>query len=332
LLKTQLTLAVGQREEDPERAWLEAFSVREKLAAVEQTALDDPLLLADVERFRGKLEEQISTLTREMGDEVLAPLYSWMDLLRQRTQIERDVDTARARVAEARAARGFEQGASPAAESDAAGALEAAEAELAWWTSEASPPPPPNAIVTWTQSGGDALRAILPVDPRRVAVRGRAARALVSKAGTRALGDVSYAGSGLELALDPLLGAAALLLALLARAHLWTNRAVDVVAAVAAMLFVAAVGASIASRRRSTVERRAGVAWVWHYTFFTEQAAALELEVGWLRALVAALRARRAFDAHRGEGGQLVELARWRPDLEPFVAEVAKSSVVAREH
>jgi hypothetical protein len=71
---------------------------------------------------------------------------------------------------------------------------------------------------------------------------------------------------------------------------------------------------------------------VWHFTFFSEQSAALELEVGWLRALVAALRARRAFDAHRGEGGQLVELAQWRPDLEPFVAEVAKSSVAAREH
>jgi hypothetical protein len=62
---------------------------------------------------------------------------------------------------------------------------------------------------------------------------------------------------------------------------------------------------------------------------FTEQAAALELEVGWLRTLSAALRARGAFDAHKAEGGQLAELASWRPDLEAAVVEVAKSSLVA---
>ena len=31
MLKTQLNMAVGQREEDPERAWLELVSVRERL-------------------------------------------------------------------------------------------------------------------------------------------------------------------------------------------------------------------------------------------------------------------------------------------------------------
>jgi hypothetical protein len=262
---------------------------------------------------------------------MLAPLYSWIDLLRQRTQLERDVETARTRVAEARVARGLAAGPSPTGEGEAVRELEFAEGQLAWWTSEASPPPPPNAIVTWTQSGGDALRAHLSGDPTVVAARGHAARALVSNAGTRALGDVSYAGSRLELVLDPVLGAAALLALLFARSLLWTNRAVDAVAAAAVTLFVGALVASIASRRRSVAEVRAGVAWVWHYTLFSEQTAALELEAGWLRALVAALRARRAFDGHKGEGGQLAELAGWRPDLEPFVAEVAKSSVAARE-
>jgi hypothetical protein len=164
-----------------------------------------------------------------------------------------------------------------------------------------------------------------------VAAHGRAARALVSKAGTRALGDVSFAGSRLELVLDSALGAAALLAVLFARALLWANRAVDAVAAAASTLFVGAIAASIATRRRSVAEVRAGVAWVWHYTLFSEQAAALEIEIGWLRALLGAMRARRAFDAHKGEGGQLAELARWRPDLEPFVGEVAKSSIEARK-
>jgi hypothetical protein len=91
--------------------------------------------------------------------------------------------------------------------------------------------------------------------------------------------------------------------------------------------FAGVVSASFVARQRADAERRAAVDAVWHHTFFTEQAASLELEVGWLRALAAALRAQRAFDAHKGEGGQLVELARWRPDLEPVVAEVAKSSI-----
>jgi hypothetical protein len=56
MLKTQLNLAVGQREEDPERAWLELVSVRERLASITEGAREDPLLLADVERFRGKLD------------------------------------------------------------------------------------------------------------------------------------------------------------------------------------------------------------------------------------------------------------------------------------
>jgi hypothetical protein len=112
---------------------------------------------------------------------------------------------------------------------------------------------------------------------------------------------------------------------LLARAESWRSRRLDVTALVAGGLFLAGLTASIASRRHGAAQSRAGIAWVWHHQSFTEQAAALELEAGWLRALVAALRARQAFDAHDAEGGQLAILARWRPDLEPFIVEAAKT-------
>ena len=43
-LKTQLNLAIGQREEDPERAWLERrSSVRDRLGAVAEAAAGDGL-------------------------------------------------------------------------------------------------------------------------------------------------------------------------------------------------------------------------------------------------------------------------------------------------
>ncbi len=106
LLKTQLNLAIGQREEDPERAWLEAVSVRDRLETLAPDASEDAILQADVDRFRGKLEQQLKKLTRDVGDEVVAPLYSWVDLLRQRDRLELEVDTARTRVLEARASRG----------------------------------------------------------------------------------------------------------------------------------------------------------------------------------------------------------------------------------
>jgi hypothetical protein len=86
--------------------------------------------------------------------------------------------------------------------------------------------------------------------------------------------------------------------------------------------------ASVQARRRLTSERRAALDLVWFHTLFTEQASSLELEIGWLRALVAALRALQAFDAHKAEGGQLAELSKWRPDLKEVVADVAKSSIM----
>ena len=94
------------------------------------------------------------------------------------------------------------------------------------------------------------------------------------------------------------------------------------------IVFTAALAVSVTTRRRARANREAAIDVVWHHVFFSEQASATELEVGWLRMLVAAMRARRAFENRRGARClQLIELAKWRPDLEPVVLEMAKSTV-----
>jgi hypothetical protein len=323
LLKTQLGLAVGQREEDPERAWLELVSVRERLDGVVEAARGDELLLKDVQRFRGKLEEQLSKLTRDVGDDVVAPLYSWVDLLRQRARLEDDVQVARVRVAEARAARGAMAVEPPASEGDATAAFESAEHDLRWWRVELPPPPPLYAHGLWEASGADALRPALSLDPQVVRARGIDGRRILS-AGVGRFG--GYAGSKLELVLLPSIAAAALLVSMFAFASAGMHAPLGAVAVLAWSGFGAAVTASVFTRRRVEMERRAAIDVVWHHLHFTEQVAALDLEAGWLRTLAAALRARRVFDAHEFEGGQLAELAAWRPDLEPIVVDVAKSN------
>jgi hypothetical protein len=327
MLKTQLNLAVGQREEDPERAWLELVSVRERLATVADGAREDPLLMADVERFRGKLDDAMTKLTRDVGDEVIAPLYSWVDLLRQRAGLAREVETAGGRVAEARASRGAPPGAPPASEDEASAVLAAADQELAWWRSETPPLPSPEALAAWREAGGDALRPSLPTDPQAARSRGLDALVKLDRARGRSPGAVPYVGSKLELVLLPTVGLSALLLSMFALASESARAPLGVVAAAGWVAFAGVIGASFVVRQRGDAERRAAVDAVWHHSFFTEQAASLELEVGWLRALAVALRAQRTFDAHKGEGGQLLELARWRPDLEAVVVEVAKSAI-----
>jgi len=327
LLKTQLNLAIGQREEDPERAWLEAVSVRDRLETLAPDASEDAILQADVDRFRGKLEQQLKKLTRDVGDEVVAPLYSWVDLLRQRDRLELEVETARSRVLEARASRGAPSSPHLATVEDAVTALEAREGELQVWRGEPLPSPPPEALAVWAESGGDVVRASMPVDPQVVRARGLAAIAVVEAARARPAGS-GYAGSRVELVVLPSAGAAALLSSMFAFAREGAHIALSALAVIACGSFGAAVMASVQARRRITGERQAALDLVWFQTHFAEQAASLELEVGWLRALSAALRARRAFDTHKGEGGQLDELSKWRPDLTEVVADVAKSSIV----
>jgi hypothetical protein len=327
MLKTQLNLAVGQREEDPERAWLELVSVRDRLGSVVDSAKEDPLLLADVERFRGRLEEAMANLTTDVGDEVIAPLYSWVDLRRQRARLEVEVETAQVRVAEARASRGAPPAASVSTGEHAAAALAAAEVELAWWRSGTPPMPSPEALGVWYEWGGEGLRSTLPQDREVVRKRGLAAAAVLRRARGRVPGRVPYVGSKLELVLLPTLGVTAVLLSMFALATTWARATLGVLGALAWVAFAAVITVSLLARQRADVERRAAIDAVWHHALFIEQTASLDLEVGWLRALSAALRACKAFDGHKGEGGQLAELARWRPDLEPVVAEVAKSSI-----
>jgi hypothetical protein len=330
-LKTQLTLAVGLREEDPERAWLEAVSVREKIDALAEGAAQDALLKADVERFRFKLEESIRKLTRDVGDEVIAPLYSWVDLVRQRARLDGEVGTARSRVAEARASRGAPKSVALATEEQATAALEAAEKDLAWWQADVPPEPSAEATAVWNELGGDALRRAMPADGTVVRDRGQRAREILEGVQGRPLGESKYVGSVTEFLVLPAIGAGALLSSMFAFARSGPHVLLSALSVVACGSFGAAIVASVQARRRVVAERRAALDLVWHHTMHIEQTRALDLEVGWLRALQAALRARRAFDAHKGEGGQLAELAKWRPDLEPVVSEVAKSSLAPPE-
>lgn len=325
MLKTQLHLALGQREEDPERAWLEVVSVRERLDAVVGEAKDDPLLAADVERFRAKLREQVEKLTSELGDELIAPLYSWVDLLRQRARLDREVETAKERVAQARASRGAPATAPPRTAEEAQAALAAAEAEFARSKSEVPPAPSQQVFAVWLKAGGDALRPTLPRDPAVVRARGLAARRVLDRLGGRPPEFVPYAGSRLEVIVVPTIGTWALLASVVTLASSGSRAACGIVAVAGWLSFAAALGVSAFARQRASAERAAAIDAVWHHTLFSELASSLDLEVGWLRALFAAMRARRAFDEHRGEGGQLHELARWRPDLEPIVADVARS-------
>jgi hypothetical protein len=325
MLKTQLNLAVGQREEDPERAWLELVSVRERVAVVADTAREDSLLSADIDRFRSRLEEQIAKLTHDVGDDIVAPLYSWLDLVRQRARLDAEVQSARARVGEARASRGAVASTPPAGEAEAAAALAVGEKELVWWKAEAPALPSPEAMGVWLESGGDALRPSLSVDPHAVRASGLAARPIIDAVGRRAPGSVAYVGSKAELVLLPVFGASALLLSMFALALTAARTPLGVLAALGWVAFAGVIGVSVVARQRSDRERRAAIDAVWHHLLFSEQAVAVELEVGWLRALHGAIKARRAFDER--EGGQLAELGKWRPDLEAVVVDVARTSV-----
>jgi hypothetical protein len=329
LLKMQLQLAMAQREEDPERAWLEAVSVRDKLERLVDGMKDQVAVLPDVARFREKLEQQVQKLMSDVGDDVVAPLYSWIDLVRQRTRLDSEVHVAATRVAEARASRGASSVAPPARPDEAAAALAAAEVDLDWLRRELPSPPSPEVAAVWAEEGRGPPRAVVSVDPRVVRARGLAGRAMVeSVRGT--VGARPHAGSTWELVLVPGLGAAALLASALALSRAGPHSAstgLDAVALLCCGSFVAAIVASIHARSRARALRASAIAVAWHHAFFTEQSAILDLEVGWLRALAAALRAREAFDGHEGEGGQLATLAKWRPDLEAVVAEVATTGV-----
>ena len=64
--------------------WLEIISIDERSKrAIASTT--DPTELAELARFRSKLERSVAAITEDLGDDNVAPLYFWLDLVKQRS-------------------------------------------------------------------------------------------------------------------------------------------------------------------------------------------------------------------------------------------------------
>jgi hypothetical protein len=320
--RAQLRLALSQREEDPARVWLELMSLRESASKLPAMVAGDATLEGDVARFHAKLEAELVTLTEEVDDAVLAPLYAWVDLIRRRNRIDRAIVTARGNVKASRAARRDDTRA-PRAEDESATQCEHAKKELARWTSAASAELPLAAMAVWQGGGWDSRRAELPSDPKEVHRLGADALSILGAVPpTRAVGRVAFPRSRGDVAAVAAAGVGAVGAAVLGA---FAGSALLLVVAGLAGVVTAAAGALFfVARARAEAEKRAAVAAVWAKIFASEQTVALESEVGWLDALRDAFRARRVFDEAKSEGRQIDDLRAWRPDLRDFVVEVAK--------
>jgi len=325
--RAQLRLALSQREEDPARVWLELMSLRESASKLPGLVDGDAALASDVERFRAKLEAEIVTLTEEVDDEVLAPLYSWVDLLRRRNRIDREIVTARGNVKASRAARSDETRA-PRTEGEAATQLAIATDELESWKKFSSAELPASAALVWRDGGWDSRHAELSTDPAEVRSRGAEGLAVVEAVPpTRGVGSPAFPRSRRDVVVGFATAGAALLFAILG--IVFDSGALDALAVLAWLATGAAVALSFVARARAAAEARAAVAAVWAKTFAARQVVALESEVGWLDALRDAFRARRVFDEAKSEGRQIDDLRAWRPDLRDFVVEVARQGDAA---
>jgi hypothetical protein len=327
--KAQLGLAMRQREEDPARVWLELVSIRESARKLPPLAHDDPILASDIDKFRAKLEAEIFKLTQEVGDEVLAPLYVWVDLIRRRNTLDREIIAARNNVKQARAARGDKTRA-PRTELESKEHLEKNANELEAWRAALPAAPAPREVAVWEALGYAANRTALAQKGRVIQEQGAAARAaLASVPEGRALGMHPYIGSRAELIVGPTIGGAMLLAWLFAGYTLAKDGgagaiALTLFAALLTFALAGAVAGSVVLRQRARREVEHAISSVWYFTFFQEKIEALDIEVGWLRALYASFAARRVFDESRAEGLQIEDLKKWRPDLRDFVVEVAK--------
>lgn len=327
--RQQFRLAMAQREEDPARVWLELTSIRETATKLPDMAADDALLKADIERFRAKLEAEIFTLHQEVGDEVLAPLYVWVDLIRRRNRLDRAILTARESVKASRAAR-RDPARAPRTQEEAAAALDEGMKKLEWWQASVPPRPSEAEIAIWESGRFADRRESLPQDPTDVARRGSEARAKLGVvAPGRLLARSDYASSRAEALIVPSVAAFALTATILATYALTRpdagggGIALGTLAFLGWLALAGATAVSILARRRVQGEIDAAAATSWHWTLFCEQSAAMEIEVGWLRALHEAFRARAAFDEAKWEGKQIEDLKKWRADLRDFVVEVA---------
>jgi hypothetical protein len=321
--RSQLRWAMTQREEDPSRVWLEVISIDERSKRALEGA-SDPGQTAELRRFRGKLEETIASLTAELGDERVAPLYSWLDLVRQRRRLAAKIDEARAAVVQARALRSTRGPRPPRTEEEATEQLAQAQGEVAQWKAAIPPAPRPEVIAVWDAEGGDALLARMSRDAMAVGRRGDEARRILEKAKGRSPGKHPWHGSKIELISIPLAGGVSLLLGLFAAV-----RGSMALGGVAGGAFAALAGLLVHSffaRRQERAELVAAIDWVWHARMYEERTGFAELEAGWLRALVDSERALKSFDARPGSGGQLRDFETERPDLAAIVHEVARDT------
>jgi hypothetical protein len=321
--RSQLRWAMIQREEDPARVWLEVISIDERSKYALGRA-DDPKQINELRAFRGKLEESVASLTEELGDEKLAPLYSWLDLVRQRRRIGARIDEARAAVAQARALRSSEAARTPKSEEGAAEQLARAQGELAQWQQATPPAPPPAVVDAWNAQGGEALVPSMPRDPMAVGRRGDAARRVLARRGGGTPGRHPWHGSKAERIGIPAAAVGALVFAL--RMFAGGGGGMAALTAVCLTALGALVARSVLVRRLERAELAAAVDWVWHARMYGERTRFAELEAGWLRALVDAHRALQSFDARPGTGGQLRDFERERPDLAPIVHEVVRDT------
>jgi hypothetical protein len=321
--RSQLRWAMTQREEDPARVWLEVISIdeRSKRAVAAATA---PEQLAELAKFRQRLEESIASLTEELGDDNVAPLYSWLDLVRQRRRMFARIEEAREAVRQARAIRLPDGSKAPVTDAQAASQLVRAQGELEQWVAASPPAPPAEVRAIWEAEGGDALRETRSNEPMVVGRRGDRARRVLERTKGRVPGKHPWHGSrGERIAIPALLAfavASAALAVPLDSAALAANAAIDVVVVVALVAF------SVVVRRVERVEVGAALDWAWHAILYEERARLAELEAGWLRALVDAQRALNLFDAGAAAGGQLRAFEQDRPDLAEMVHEVARDT------
>jgi hypothetical protein len=320
--RSQLRWALTQREEDPARVWLEVISIdeRSKRALAGASAPDQ---VTELQKFRDRLETSIKSLTDDLGDENVAPLYSWLDLVRQRRRLCARIDEARIAVTQARAARASSVSGAPATEDEATEQVARAQAELEQWQKATPPAPPPDVRALWDEQGGEGLAGSMPRDPIAAARQGDEARATLANAAGRAPGVHPWVKSRAELIAVPSVGAVTVIAMLFAFTGAEWARPTAVVGTVALGFLV---GWGVYTRTMEKTERIAAIDWVWHHAMYDQRARLADLELGWLRTLLEAERALRLFDQKAAAGGQLRDFENWRPDLADMVHEVARDT------
>jgi hypothetical protein len=321
--RSQLRWAMTKGAEDPARVWLEVISIDERSKrALEEASSQQQA--EDLRRFRGKLEESIATLTQDLGDEKLGPLYSWLDLVRQRRRLGVKIEEACAAVTQARALRTSAGSGPPKKERDAVEQLARAQGELAQWKTATPPPPPAGVLAAWDAQGGEALVERMPREAMAVGRRGDEARRILENVKGRSPGKHPWPRSRGEHIAIPLVGGAALLCGLFAAVR--DSGVLGWLAGLSSGALVALVAWSFFARKQEQAELVASVDWVWHARMYQERTRVAELEAGWLRALVDSHRALRSFDARAGTGGQLRDFEAERPDLAPIIDELARDT------